>query len=284
MNLKKKNQLLDMFIDNKTLTFGELRSSGFTKNELKSLIRYNDIELLEDGTYSLCGSPGMLFYANGLYKKGNHERAKAAWERCLEVKPNNYPASTMLFLDSLLEEDFDKAFEYFEIMERTVNKEFGAEHNLWLLLLSQVTNVPDKYKKRISELRIEDILISENDSKYTDKERLNRVRKSIYGCDFDKALYLSHKVSETNSKKSYSVITKTLLDLASVAYKEKNELYVKLINEERYEELVQVLDNIQARGVFTYPEQCLFFLASDMASMKKNVINNMQRRRVLIIY
>lgn len=260
-----------MFIDRDFLTIEDLKSIGISDDELGALYdEVKGISLNDDGVYVLVNSSGLNFYTKILYNNGDFERYKRALERCFEID-ENYSAAKLLFSEEIKVGNFEKAFSYFDVFEKFSSEYSRKDCNLWLLLLSYVTEIPEKYMDLVNNFKIEDILICDSDIRYVDKSNLNKIRTLIYYGELDEATQLLELSNEaSNGTKVFHVITRNLLYLARDNYhvdSDKDEIYYDLIANGEYLRLVEILENVNSERRFTFSEFCLYNLAKDMIMM-----------------
>lgn len=270
MTLKMKNKIFELLIDKDSITIDELVNIGFTEEEIENLCQHRVISLREDGDYTLGKAQGLILYSYSLYKKNDIERYKQAVLACLRFYPNNSTAATLLFSDAIIENDVEKALEYFEIMDKSVNKDNIKDHNFWLLLLSYVVDVPEQYMDRLSNLCLDDILINSGVKRYSDSDSLNIIRKLVFEGNFDKALELIESIGEASNDKAYNKITRNLLTLAKENCRidtDKDEIYYDLVVNAEYTKLVEMLEDVESKRRFTFSEFCLYTLAKNMTNM-----------------
>ncbi len=273
MTFKMKNRMFDLLIDKDFITAEELAKIGFTKEEIDSLCKDKSLSLCENGDYTLGKVQGLMLYSYSLYKRGNLERYRQAVQACLRFYPDSCTASTLLFSEAIIENDYSKAFEYFEIMNKSPDSNNIKDFNFWLLLLSYVVDVPGEYIDKLSNLRLDDILINTEDRRYSDCDKLNEIRKLVFEGNFDSAIELIGMLEEAKNDKAYNKITRNLIMLAKENYhvdSNNMEVYYDLVVAEDYAKLIGMLDDVQSKRRFTFSEFCLYTLAKNMTNMMES--------------
>ena len=242
LNFKTEMSIYDKFIDKKELTTKELLELGLNSHDLTNLVSEGKLRRVRRGFYDLEKCDGLFNYANILaskkYKK--YDRFQQAINRCLEIEPNNGKIHARLFLDSLHKNNFDQAIESIRVLSNGDNVAYTKDANLWLFLLSFVTELPEDLKEKVSGLKLEDVLTREDDLRYEDKLSQNKIRSNIMNYKFSQA---NDNLNELNIKKKpiYILITEKLLGMVKY-YDMRNQHNIgDLLVEGKYEEVRDLL-------------------------------------------
>lgn len=242
VNFKTEMSIYDKFIDKKELTTKELLELGLNSHDLTNLVNEGKLRRVRRGFYDLEKCDGLFNYANILaskkYKK--YDRFQQAINRCLEIDANNGKIHTRLFLDSLHKNNFDQAIESIRVLSNGDNVAYTKDANLWLFLLSFITELPDDLKEKVSGLKLEDVLTREDDLRYEDKLSQNKIRSNIMNYKFSQA---NDNLNELNIKKKpiYILITEKLLGMVKY-YDMRNQHNIgDLLVEGKYEEVRDLL-------------------------------------------
>ena len=253
INFKLEKSMYDKFIDKKELTTKELLELGFNNHDLSKLVEDGKIRRVKRGVYDLEKIDGLFNYALILASKRNKdfERYNLALKRCLEIEPNNGRVHTKLFLDSLYKNDFKQAMESIRILGNSNNKSYTIDSNLWLYMLSFITDLDDDLKDKVSSFKLEDVLTLEDDLRYDDKLSQNKIRNFIMNYKFSQAKDLLSEVMINNKRRPiYLVITDKLLDMAKYCdIKNQNSIY-DLIVQGKYDDARSILNsNLELHGL-----------------------------------
>ena len=242
VNFKTEMSIYDKFIDKKELTTKELLELGLNSHDLTNLVNEGKLRRVRRGFYDLEKCDGLFNYANILaskkYKK--YDRFQQAINRCLEIDANNGKIHTRLFLDSLHKNNFDQAIESIRVLSNGDNVAYTKDANLWLFLLSFITELPEDLKEKVSELKLEDVLTRDDDLRYEDKLSQNKIRSNIMNYKFSQA---NDELNELNIKKKpiYILITEKLLGMVKY-YDMRNQHNIgDLLVEGKYEEVRDLL-------------------------------------------
>ena len=242
VNFKIEMSIYDKFIDKKELTTKELLELGLNSHDLTNLVNEGKIRRVRRGFYDLEKCDGLFNYANILASKKykNYERFHQALNRCLEIEPNNGKVHTRLLLDSLHKNNFEQAVESIRILSNSSNDAYKRDANLWLFMLSFITELPDDLKKIVSSLKLEDVLTREDDLRYDDKLSQNKIRSNIFNYKFS---YASDDLNELNIKKKpiYFLITEKLLSMVKYYDMRNQQNISNLLIDGKYEEVRDLL-------------------------------------------
>lgn len=263
INFNNEKNMYDLFIDKDVLTTQELLGAGFTNKDLTRLIESGKLKRVKRGLYELENAQGLFKYTQILFSKRYRDldRAKKGLKRCIEIEPDNGSIHTRLFLDSIVTGDFEQALQSFQVMDKTDNQFYMRDQNLWLYMLSFVTELPEEYKQKVKNMKLVDVLTIEKDKRYSDRLLQNRIRNAIFRHNFKEALELSKGSLPNCDKKIGSVITEKLLSkVIEVHVRDHDHLY-DLISNCNYEEAEQLLLGAkELHGINPADEQFLVVL------------------------
>ena len=272
MTLQMKYKMYDLLIDKDFISINELKEIGFTSEDIDLLLKLKDITLCDNGYYTLGKESKFIYYAYYFYRKNDINKYKDVVRAVLRFRPKSYVAATLLFSEAIIDEDYSKVLEYFYIMDKSDNNNNAKDCNFWLLLLGYVIELPVEYMDRISNLRVDDILINASDNRYSDSEYLNKIRRLVFEGQLDLAYELIDLLDDDSKDKVYNKITRNLLFLAKEKYhvEDNSYIYYDLVVDGEYLKLVEMLDDIQEERRFTFSEFCLYTLSKNMVNMLEN--------------
>lgn len=264
INFKLEKSMYDKFIDKKELTTKELLELGFNSHDLTKLVEDGKIRRVKRGVYDLDKCDGLFTYALVLTgkKTKDFDRYKQAIRRCLEIEPDNGRVHTKVFLDSLYSKDFNQAIESIRVLSNGEKEAYNRDANLWLYMLSFMTELPEDLRDKVSKLKLEDVLTVEDDLRYEDRLSQNKIRNYIMSYKFSQADDLFKEDNGTLKKKPiYISITEKLLDMVKY-YDIKNQTSIyDLILQGKYEEVRDKLtSNLELHGLSNSDKEILMIL------------------------
>ncbi|MBQ2873463.1 MAG: hypothetical protein IJE89_05640 [Bacilli bacterium] len=174
----------------------------------------------------------------------------------------------------LLENNIQKVYEIFKLLDQTDNLELKKENNLYLYLLSFIDEVPSEYINRVRSIKYEDLLINSDSCRYTEISVQNRIRMSIFRAKF----HQTKEMIENTSKDDFVNGIERELILTLVRMANEKEIILRkrieyLTKNKKYEELVSYLENRnRIRKLNLYEAYIYAITASIIRIMKTNKI------------
>lgn len=270
-NFRMLNSMYDKFIDSKELTTKELVELGFNNHDIAKLVEEGKIRRVRRGYYDLVECDGLFKYANVLFSKRvfNVERGKKALERCLEIDPTNGSVHTRLFNSALYSRDYDKVFEHFQVLDNKDKENYKKDLNLWLYLLSFITDVPEEYLSRVKNMQVSDVLTLSTDERYADKLNQNLFRNSVIGNRLGEAeaVFSNSVEAKEKNKKIYTLITEKLLKDAIVCNSKKHDLIYTLIIKGYYHDAKSILEKESELHGLAGTDQFMLTIINDMIGL-----------------
>lgn len=263
-----------MLINDIELTDNTLESYGFTKENINKLLSGNKIRI-SNGKYEIIHVTPFFKYGLKLFKEGNIRSANACFYKCYKLCPSNkkvcHQALTMELKRQKKREnkDYKKAFDIFISLEKLSDRR--KNNNLYLFLLSYIYNdMPEEYKERVANFKATDLMLEDKISNIDE----NRIRLAIINKRFKYAFSLIDKL--INKQNNYSVEFETLralLDEAVESEKRYNNKLLALIKEERYEEIVNILESrSKLMGLSKTEENTLIVVKSIIKIKSTNIV------------
>jgi len=273
INKENLNKLYEGIINEHELTTKELNSYGFHSKDISDLIEQRIIERVKRGHYSFLATNNLYYYGKKLLGSKESEKADICFKKCYELDHTHIGTCFQLFIRSIKAEDYDKAFEYFETLFNTDNKYYKADSNLYLYLLSIISDIPEKYKEYTRYLTLEDIKVDSQDKRYKDIPLQNKIRQSILQRKIPYAIKQHNDlVAQNKSNTVQDMIIRILMYQALEQEKEKNNTIISLIKEQRYEELQSFLKNKQKKYNLSLLDKYTLILTEDLLNIKESNI------------
>lgn len=268
-------QIYDAIIDRIPLTKEFLLSLGIDDEKIKLLTNQNILNQNEDNNYTLTSSSikELYNYHGILQKRGLTERAIECIEACYELEPTNREISFGLIRMCIRIKKYNKVFEIFESLDDTQDPELQKDNNLYLYLLSIICNYPQKYRKRVLNLKYSDIAINEDSTRYQDIDSQNKIR-----------IHLIHGRYSLVIKKYNDKISKIFPNVEERAFfqeilkkiKETEEVkYFSLVNfaeDKKYKEIVDYIENKRKVKKVSMFDAFVYYIAKKII-----VINNSKK-------
>lgn len=264
-NLKK---LYEGILNNPELTTNQLNNYGFDSEDISTLIKQRRLAKIKEDHYSFVSVNALLRYGKKLIAMKEYDKATVCFEKCYELNPNHSNAIFRLFLSSIKNKNYDKAFEYFDHIYRYDN----PNSNYYLYLLSMITELPEKHKKHVKCLKLEDIIVEVNNNR-EDSDIQNKIRILSLNQQFLVAEQQLNKYTKQNGKTSIQELTTEVLLSQAIVNQEKEKQNIsELIKEKRYEEAIEYLENIQEQHNLSRSNEFALSLLKDLTEIIKTGI------------
>jgi len=270
ISIEKLEKLYDGVIDGISLTTKKLNEYGFNSMDIKKLIDDKIIERVKRGYFHFIDINNLLCYGKKLCTLDKRERANLCFSKCHEIDPDNLSACFQLFIGSIQDRNYEKAFELFDKLSYSKNEFYNIDSNFHLYLLNYITDVPEKYREQARFIKYSDVKIPENDKRGSDILSYNRVRSNAMKGKFTFAYKLLNEIVKKNGEYTVQdVIEKCLLGHVIMA-EEKSRKYVNyLVKEKRYEEIIQYYDDKRQKHNLNTMEECIARLSEEYLKIKK---------------
>lgn len=273
INEENLTKMYEGILNEQKLTTKELNGYGFNAKDLSVLIENGTIERVKKGYYSFKSIDDLFYYGKKLIAMKEYDKATMCFEKCYGLNPNHSGTCFQLFLRSIQNRNYEKAFEYFDHIYDTDNKYYNADSNYYLYLLSMITELPENHRQYAKFLKLEDIRVDFNDKRYNNVFAQNKIRVSSLNQRFVLASKQLNDLIKQNGRLSVQdIIIRTLL---SQAIEEQNRIkkhIIKLANEKRYEEVIEYLENLQQHHNLSLADEYTLTLTKDLTEIIKTGI------------
>lgn len=267
INEENLNNLYEGITNSNELTTKELNNYGFNSKDLANLIEQGVLKRIKRGYYSFQSIDELFIYGKKLLEAKEFDKSEKCFKKCYELDPNNQYVCFQLFLSSVNKKDYESAFKYFESLEKI---ESNNDYNLYLYLLSIVTDIPNKYKERVRNFELNDVSIDTKDERYKDIPQHNQIRSLILQKKFPYALkQLNNLISQQNSFTIQNIIIKNLLFQAvKVETVSKDNLLI-LSQNKKHKEIINYLEKKQKRNNLSLTDSYILKLAKIIIKLQE---------------
>lgn len=236
---EKLNKVYEKTVDNNYFTTKELLEIGFTKNDLTKLVKEEVLLRLKRGQYTFIDVEQLFYYGKKFLFYKKYDKARSIFEACYKINPDHGGTLFQYFFKSIEEEKFIEAYKYLnKLIKVTENKHYQIDDNVYLYLLNEIIDLPAGYQALINSFELKDLEILPDDKRYDDHNVQNNIRKMIYKKDY---LIACRKIQGVNASPQ-NIIIKSLLREILRQEKLREEEIKNLIKEERYQEIVEILN------------------------------------------
>ena len=283
-----KEVIYKMLINDLELTDNTLESYGFTKEDINKLLSDNKIRI-SNGKYEIVYVNPFFKYGLELFKEGNIGSAKACFYKCYELCPSDkkichHALTIELKIQNKRDnKDYKKAFDIFLSLEKIPERKTKNNNKLYLYLLSYLySDMPKEYREKVANFKKIDLMLEDKINNIDE----NRIRVAIIKNWFKYAFSLIDKL--INKQNAYSVEFETLralLDGVVEAEKRYNNRLLALIKEEKYGEIVSILESrSKLMGLTKTEENTLIVVKSIIKIKSTNIIPTINKEEVDNLY
>ena len=248
--------IYQILINNQEITDETLIKYGLTTDEIDFLIRKRIIEFTNNNSYKLVSTEKFRQYGVKLLLQRKYYEANTCFRKCYQMTPNGRNIATQLLLAEIIKKNYQQAFDIYANLEKINPTKYHKDYNLYLYLLSFVTEIPQEYKSKIKELTKDDIL-------YQGKgiEIENGIRQAITQNKFKYAYQQINRIITRDIQYSvkFELIRALLAQIIELEKQIKKEISY-LIKNKQYQEIVYILTKKQAQNKLNKTETYILII------------------------
>jgi len=238
---KLLEKIFETIISGVELTTKKLNELGFNSKSINELIEKGYLKRIKRGYYTILSVDKLFLYGKKLLMDKKYEEARICFEICYKIDSKCWDACLHLFLNSLQNKDYEKAFEYFESLFTNNDINSTRDCNFYLFLLNIITDIPDKHRQYAKVLKFDDIKLDIKSDKSMHIK--NKIRLSALNQKFGLAnKQFSEFISATGKMEVQDAIVGKLLKQAYEIQQIDNRKIHDFIAEEKYEELIEYIN------------------------------------------
>lgn len=266
-------KLYNCVLENQELTTKVLNSYGFSSKDLNNLIEQGKLIRVKRGFYSFVSTDDLFNYGRYLIKNKDYVKGNRCFEVCNDMNPDDMKICFRLFIENIEKDNYDEVFKYFKILCNTDNPYYVADNNVYLYLLSRITEIPVEYRKHVKSLTFNDMCVDCQDKRYKDVSTQSKVRLSIIQNKFSYALQQLHNLTIKHNKATIQeTVIKMLLYKAVSQDNKHKETMLELVSNKKYEELVKYLKHKEKCFKLSELENSVLKIIDDMNVIKSSGI------------
>lgn len=229
-----------MLINGIELNDNTLMLNRISKEDVINLIKIKKLDINDNGTYRILGVNDFRHFGIELLKNSRVREAKACFEKCYELAPNDKDVCLQYMLSLIKSQKYKKVLEVYDNLESIANNDkYIKNNNLYLYLLSFIIELPKKYADKVKNMEYDDLKVP---SVACNKVE-NIMRAAILENKFKFAYTKNNDLLIFN--KDYSVrfeLIKALLTQVIGCEKKKKNYLLGLAKEKKYEEISKFLN------------------------------------------
>ncbi len=268
INEENLNKLYKNVLEGVELTTKELNSCGFNPKDLNDLIEQGSIIRVKRGLYALKSVDELFYYGKQLIAQKEYDKATQCFLKCFEIDPTHKGVSFQLFLRSIQDKNYKKAFEYFDIFYDSENEFYNADSNFYLYMLSMITPLPENHRKYAKFLKLEDFRVDFKDKRYSDVSKQNKIRLSALNHRFTLAAkQLNETIQEKGMLSAQDIIIKTLLAQAIEVQIQNRNKIIDLINQKKYENIIEFYKKMESYHNLSTSDNYTLILTNELVNI-----------------
>ena len=260
------DKIIKILIRNSMITTFELTQLGYIDEDITEIINDGYIKRQGKGIYVIGNKETLISYAKSIEKR-DPNFSKEIIDYCTHDKNQNLTPFYEKFDKAIQENNEIEAINYFKIIYKSLSKEKKSDGNYYLLLLSYLYDLPDEYKTKLKELKLEDVQLKEdNESAIVENQsRKNMFYKSYYDSKvgFEKRVSIDGKLSLEDK------IEKDLIHAIVEKYRKHKKVIIDLIEEGKYKKLLQFLGKEEAKNFLNLKEEYLMKTVIDYIAIEE---------------
>ncbi len=257
INIDKVKLLYSKVISLDDIRTKDIRDAGLNKHDITTFLKYNILKRVARGHYELVDFDSLLIYSNQLLEMGKTEEFIKVLKCCLKIDPDNQLIYTKLFYTYIRNRKYEEALEYFEFLYQ--DKSNLIINNIYLYLLSFLTDLPNEYKEVVFNMTKDDFNDFQSSSLLNQSKLYNQALIAIYYSKFFKAIDKLSKIK--GEGKEIPINNAIMIKLLYLIIAKKKEIYKEieiLIKEKRYDELWNYLNNILLSRPLSRVEEAIY--------------------------
>lgn len=231
---------------------------------------YEKILKIEEKEERLFYLPSLIEYGFSLINNKEYERANDCFKLSYEIDPTNYKVCFQLFLRNVCEKNYEEAFKYFEHIYASSDVALHYDSNLYLYLLSLITDIPDNYKNIVKTMSFEDVRVHKEDFRFKNRFYINGIREKIINLKLYMAKKDLQEYNKINGKVSKELhLTNILLSQALDVFSLEKENIKKYMETKDYEGLINYLEELNNKHNLTDEERLILTLANNYLKIRE---------------
>lgn len=268
---QKIEQIYDMVINKLPITDESLINNGFNSNEIEELLEQDILQKSNANEYTLSSMDKFYRYGIKMLLLRNYKKATMCFKICYQKEPNNRKFCLQLLSSNINLGNYTHALQIFSHLEKISTEENLPDNNLYLYILSQLTDCKGEYQERIEHMKTEDVLVSYDDKNKQNQE--NDIRLAIMKGKYKYALNLLNDIlpNEQTYDIKKMLLKELLCDLISMEDKFKLRL-LSIAKTKQYGVIILFLRKKEEKRKLNITERCIYLIVEDILDITKTKI------------
>lgn len=242
---------------------------GLSEEDIEEMVIRRILSREKNGTYKIFSVDKFRQYGVKLLLNKDAKGANICFRKCYELAPTCKNVCLQCLIAAVIREDYKQAFEIFANLEKIQPEKNIENNNLYLYLLSEITECPEEYQERISEIEFDDIMLPRSICNKPE----NEIRKAIYQNKFKYSYQLiTTLLSEIEGYSIKFELIRTLIIKAVQKQAELKKKTLDLAKKEEYQKLLTLLQQEQTYRRLTTLETYTLFVTSAIVQISETGI------------
>ena len=254
-----------------------LTEFGFTSKDINKLLEDSIIEREKRGSYKLISIDGLFQYGKKLLSENEFDLAYKCFMKVYELDSNNYQVCFELFKRCIELKEYEKSLEFLRKMSLTEDEVLLHDYHFNLLLLSYVYDLPDDLRDEALKLKLSDVKLADNDSRYKDNGIENENRKLLFNKKISNVRNNYNRLEEKNEN---AELTKVFLNALVEKYRVDSTKAVELFKEKKLDELEEFYNNEKSKRKLSRRDFYALKLLRDLKYIKDNGYEELSKSTV----
>ena len=258
--------LYKILINDLELNDKNLMVYGYSSEEIYLLLEQGIIERKNNGEYKLLLVDKFRQYGVKLLKAGRRWEANKCFKKCYELAPNGKNICLQYLLAMIKKKNFKEVFKIIDSLDKIQPEKNIVNNNLYLYLLSFLTECPKEYSDRIRDLEFDDFMLPMYRGNKTENEIRGSIIRGKFKLAYQNVNTLLLKLVDYSPKFE---LMRELLGQVIWAEKTYKANLLRLAKEDKYEEIICILKKRQSIRYLGNLEMYVLMIAEAIVKIMK---------------
>ena len=269
---KLLKSVVQILINGEDITLDSLRKANISTADISYLEKEGIIVRSIDGLFKIDSIKILYDEGKRYFALKEYAMARKYFECALIVNPKHFGTNFQLFLLSIIDYRFEDAVYYLAYLTDNHRDEFKSDYCFYWLLLSNIVDLPLKYKELINNLEFDDIRVDSDKRQginLSEIDLINAIRKNALRKKFMLALRSAKELRIRHKKyTNIDLITKILLNKAHETQFLILKSEINYLHNKDYEGLENYLKSLIGKSVCGLKEAYLLKLIGVLKDIK----------------
>ena len=248
--------IYQILMNNQDITYESLIKYGLNEEEIEFLVQKRIIEFVKKNSYRLVSTEKFRKYGVKLLLQRKYYEANICFRKCYQKTPNGRNIATQLLLAEIIRQNYQEALNIYANLEKINPEKYCKDYNLYLYLLSFITEISEEHKTKVTEFTRDDLLYQGRGI-----EIENGIREAITKNKFKYAYQQINRIISRDEQYSvkFELIRALLAQIIEHEKQTKQEIS-HLIKNKQYPEIVDILTKKQEQNKLNKTETYILII------------------------